>query len=316
MKSNPNITAITLGDPCGIGPEVTAKALARARRARYDLGRILLIGDWEVYRRYANVRDAAFADLNNFPPQQLTIGTANPHSARAALDYLDYAVGLLRKRKITSLVTAPVSKEAIAGLGVKFSGHTEYLAEAFHVKKFGMMFIADQLKTVIVTRHIPLKAVNSAVTAESVFSTLTLGASALRKKFKIKNPKIAVCGLNPHAGEGGEIGTEEITAIIPAVRKARRGDLAVEGPFSADTLFVPAIARRYDLVVAMYHDQGLIPVKTLYFSSVVNLTIGLPFIRTSPAHGTAFDIAGKNKADPSSMLEAIRLAARLGQRLP
>jgi 4-hydroxythreonine-4-phosphate dehydrogenase len=194
---------------------------------------------------------------------------------------------------------------------MQFPGHTEYLARAFDAKRVGMMFVSNRLKTIIVTRHIPLRRVHLNVTTKNVFDTICLAEKALKQHFRIRRPKLAVCGLNPHAGEKGEIGDEEITQIIPAIRKAKQKNIIVTGPLPADTLFAPERSNKYDAIIAMYHDQGLIPIKTLYFSELVNLTVGLPFIRTSPAHGTAFDIAGKNKADPSSMAAAIKLAAEL-----
>jgi 4-hydroxythreonine-4-phosphate dehydrogenase len=225
--------------------------------------------------------------------------------------YIEKAIELLKQKEITALVTAPVCKETITALGKNFHGHTEFLAEAFRVTNFDMMFVTKTLRTVIVTRHLALREVSPALTGEKIGQTIHLANDALQKYFRIKRPRIAVCGVNPHAGEGGTIGREELTTIIPAIEKAKAKGLLISGPLSADTLFTPMVAKDYDVIIAMYHDQGLIPVKTLYFRNVVNLTIGLPFIRTSPAHGTAFNIAGRNKADPSSMMESIRLAARL-----
>ena len=173
------------------------------------------------------------------------------------------------------------------------------------------MFITDRLKTMVLTRHIPLHKVSVSIRAQDVYEGIRLMVDSLRKYFRKQNPRIAVCGLNPHAGEGGQIGTEELTKIIPAIKRAQKAGIAVTGPWPADTLFIPSRFQRFDAVLAMYHDQGLIPIKALYFSEVVNLTIGLPFVRTSPAHGTAFDIAGKNKADPASMTQAMKLALRL-----
>jgi 4-hydroxythreonine-4-phosphate dehydrogenase len=174
-----------------------------------------------------------------------------------------------------------------------------------------MMFVCDNLRVILVTRHIPLKEVSAALTTRAVYNTIQLAHAALKDYFGLKNSLITVCGLNPHAGEGGTIGREEIRHILPAIQQAQRRGMKIEGPFAADTLFSPQMARRYDAVVTMYHDQGLIPIKTQYFTKPVNLTVGLPFVRTSPAHGTAFDIAGQDKADASSMTEAISLAVRL-----
>ena len=321
MPSKKITIGIPLGDPCGIGPEVTAKALQKISGAAIDFQ---LIGDDAVFRHYhlKQTKHCALINLSKLSAKQLTIGRSNPASAAASLAYLQKAVQLLKNKSIQALVTAPVSKEAISALGVSFHGHTEFLADHFNVKNYEMMFVAPkapasratapgQLKTIIATRHISIKQIPAAVTAQKIYATIELAHRTLRTLFKVKNPHIAVCGLNPHAGERGLIGKEEITAIIPAIQKARRKGWKISGPLPADTLFYPPHAQSYDLIIAMYHDQGLAPIKAMYFNQLVNLTIGLPFIRTSPAHGTAFDIAGKNKADPGSMLAAIRLAAQL-----
>lgn len=306
-----NYIGITLGDPSGIGPEVVARALAKP--SIHKLGVFKLIGDYPIYRKYAssNFKNCLFIDLKSNPSGSWPVGKPNRLSAHAALKALHAAVDLLKKGEISALVTAPVCKETISRIEPGFQGHTEFLAEAFGIRNAGMMFVADGLRVIIVTRHIPLIEVSPSITISSVFDAIDLTHQALKNTFKIQNPTIGVCGLNPHAGEGGTIGEEEITKIIPAIKKARRRKINVQGPFAADTLFSPDIAQRFDAVVAMYHDQGLIPVKTLCFRNVVNLTVGLPFIRTSPAHGTAFNIAGKNKANPSSMGAAIKLAVEL-----
>ena len=280
---------ITLGDPRGIGAEVTDKALSHAN--------ILKLADFKIIGH----------------PQKsfsLTLRSAGQLSLR----YLQTAVELLKKNEINALVTAPVSKEAISLVDPSFQGHTEFLADAFGVKNVGMLFVTDYLKTIIVTRHIPLNEVSKTINQKNIFLTIELTHNVLQKQFRIRQPRLAVCGLNPHAGEGGTIGKEEIEKIIPAIKNAQRKRMNVQGPFAADTLFTSDRIRSYDAVVAMYHDQGLIPIKTLAFRKAVNVTIGLPFIRTSPAHGTAFDIAGRNKADPSSMIEAIKLAVSLAKK--
>lgn len=313
-KSKPSRSAktigITLGDPCGIGPEVVSKALSQfSSRNRTHF---LVIGDTPVFRYYfKNQKNVTFLYLNRLPQKSFTIGKSNPAAAQASLWYLHKAIGLLHEKKINALVTAPVTKEGIFALGIPFYGHTEFLADAFKIKNFGMMFVAENLKMILVTRHIPLKAVSREINSKNVYATISLLALALKKYFKIAQPRIAVCGLNPHASEGGTIGTEETSKIIPAIHMARVKGMKVFGPFPSDTLFFPKFSAPYDAIVAMYHDQGLIPIKALYFSKLVNLTVGLPFIRTSPAHGTAFNIAGQKKADPSSMVEAIKLAEQL-----
>jgi len=302
-----------MGDPAGIGPEVIAKSLARS--SFKNSGYFVIIGDYSIYRRYNTKlqKNVSFVDLKNAPSKDVRCGISNSHGARASLEYIDVALSLLKGKNIQAMVTAPVSKEAISSLGCHFQGHTEYIAKYFKVKKFGMLFVADDLKAMVATRHIPLSEVSSKLTTKCIEDAINLTVQALRKFFRIKKPVIAVCGLNPHAGEQGRIGKEEITKIIPAIKRAQRKNVRVLGPFPADTLFFQKIASQYDAIIAMYHDQGLIGLKTLHFNQLVNMTVGLPFIRTSPAHGTAFNIAGKNKADPSSMSAAIKLAATLSR---
>ncbi|HOW36275.1 MAG TPA: 4-hydroxythreonine-4-phosphate dehydrogenase PdxA [Candidatus Omnitrophota bacterium] len=305
------IIGITLGDPSGVGPEIIAKALAKpAMRALADF---LVIGDLNIYRRYQprGLKNYEFLDLKNVPPGQFILGKANPTSARAAIEYLQRALEMIKQKKISALVTGPVCKEAICALGFKFQGHTEFIADYFKVRKFDMMFVSPTIKTVVATRHIPLSQVKDTLNIQKISGTIHLTATALKNYFKIKNPAIAVCGLNPHAGEKGRIGNEEITTIAPAIKKAQQSGLRISGPFPADTIFCPSIAKNYDCIIAMYHDQGITPLKAIHFDQLVNLTIGLPFIRTSPAHGTAFNIAGKGIADTDSLCAAIKLAAQL-----
>ncbi len=307
-KAKPTI-GITLGDPCGIGPEITAKALKNPSLKR--LAQFVVIGSQKVIathfkHTYKNIHFIATDSTHTFLP-----GKPTKQSGGASLKYLDIAINLLKKKAIDRLVTAPVCKEAICMSYAKFQGHTEYLAGAFHAKAAGMFFVAPKLRILIATRHMALKDVPSHITQKSIFANLKLMHASLKDLYKIRKPSIAVCGLNPHAGEAGTIGKEEITKIIPAIKKAKTSKIAAYGPFAADTLFQPEKLKQFDAVLAMYHDQGLIPIKTLYFDQLVNLTIGLPIIRTSPAHGTAFDIAGTNKANPSSMIAAIKLAATL-----
>lgn len=299
-----------MGDPCGIGPEITAKALQDPEIQK--LACFTVIGPSKVFQscqwpleRVEAVDVPETAALNFIP------GQWGSESGLAALSTLRKSVELLKSGALEALVTAPLSKEAVHVHDSSFQGHTEFLAEAFGVKDVGMMFVGPDVKTIIVTRHIPLKDVSSAVTHQDVLSTIKLSHEALKNLFGVKHPVIGVCGLNPHAGENGLMGKEEIQTIIPAMQEARSLGIDARGPFPADTLFSRDIGKSYDIIVAMYHDQGLIPVKTLSLKKLVNVTVGLPVIRTSPAHGTAFDIAGKNMADPSSMKEAIKLAVRL-----
>ncbi len=309
-KQNRKIIGITLGDPSGIGPEVTAKALHDPAIAR--LAHFKVIGDEVLFKKFKFPRTPSceLIGINKIHPFDFPFKDVHNASAAASLAYLETAVGMLKDKKLDGLVTAPVSKEAISALGVPFSGHTEYLADNFGVTKFEMMFHSPLLRLIIATRHLPLKDVPEALSREGILGTLRLANQSFQKLFKIKKPAIALAGLNPHAGEGGLLGHEEKTIISLAIKDAQDEGIRAFGPFAADTLFSEKNFKKYDLFIAMYHDQGLAPLKALFFNQLVNVTLGLPFIRTSPSHGTAFDIAGKNKADPSSMIEAIKFCAR------
>jgi len=310
MSSSPKI-GITIGDPSGIGPEVTLKAIARLSSAQEK--NIVIIGDSFVLSKISGFKktNARLIDLQNVSRTNFAWGKISPCFGSAAKQYLDKALELLKRGAINCLVTAPVSKEAISLSGCKFSGHTEYLAQKTRTKQFAMMFYAGKLRVTLVTRHIPLNQVANKISPRNILESIMLTDSFLRKFLRIRNPRIVVCGLNPHAGEDGLLGKEEGRIIKPALAKARKYNRFIVGPLPGDTVFIPAHFKKFDAVIAMYHDQGMIPVKALAFDSCVNVTLGLPFIRTSPCHGTAFDIAGKNIADPSSMLSAIKLAASL-----
>ncbi len=286
-----------MGDPKGIGPEVVRKALKDHVIARSEATKqsFIVIGDKKK--------------LGRLPASVQVMDVPYKSAGEGALKFLDKAIDLIKSGAADALVTAPLSKEAVSRYHKDFKGHTEYLARAFNVKNFDMMFIAPHMRLTIVTRHVPLKDVPRLITQKTVFNSIALMAKTLKDKFKIKDPKIAVLGLNPHAGEGGLLGLEDVKHILPAISKARAQGINVKGPLPADTFF--AFKSPYDGVIAMYHDQGLTPLKGLYMKELVNFTAGLPFVRTSPAHGTAYDIVGKNKADPSSMLAAIKLACQL-----
>ncbi len=300
-----------MGDPAGIGPEIIAKTLRTS--ALRQCGKILIIGDSSVFQRYQTKfpGNCTFLDLKLLAKNAVRPGRGDDVAARASLGYLHKAVQLLQTGTIHALVTAPVSKENISALGHFFQGHTEFLAQAFRCRHVEMMFVARNLRVILLTRHIPITQVSSMINKKSLLKTIRTAHATLLRHFKIKNPRIAVCGLNPHASEGGRIGDEEQRYIQPAVSRAREDGINVSGPFAADTLFAPHNSKNFDLIIAMYHDQGLIGIKSLYFDDLVNTTIGLPFVRTSPAHGTAFNIAGKNKAHPGSLLASIKLAAQL-----
>jgi 4-hydroxythreonine-4-phosphate dehydrogenase len=280
--------AITAGDPAGIGPEVAARAAADAR--------VLEVCEPIVYAPPAGVA---------FPP-----GVLSAAAGRAAYDLIVRAVADAQQHVVQAIATAPVNKEAFRLAGLDWSGHTDLLAHLTGSPHVAMMFHSDALRVVLATVHIPLAEVPRALTQASLDATIDLTAREL-PRFGIARPRIAVAGLNPHAGEHGLFGREEDTAIRPAIAACRARGIDVSGPFPGDTVFVRARRGDFDVVVACYHDQGLIPVKLVAFGQAVNVTLGLPIIRTSVDHGTAFDIAGKGVADPESMITAVLLAARL-----
>jgi 4-hydroxythreonine-4-phosphate dehydrogenase len=285
--------AITVGDPAGIGPEVAGKASADPR--------VLHVCQPILYS----------------PPQGDTfaVGELSGVAGRAAYDSIVRAVADARAGVVDAIATAPVNKEAFRLGGLPWNGHTDLLAHLTGSSHVAMMFYSEALRVVLATVHIALAEVPRALTRESVEATISLTAREL-PRFGIARPRIAVAGLNPHAGEHGLFGREEETAIRPAIEACRARGVDVDGPFPGDTIFVRARRGEFDVVVACYHDQGLIPVKLVAFGQAVNVTLGLPIIRTSVDHGTAFDIAGKGVADPESMIAAVLLAARLAGGRP
>ena len=307
--------AITMGDPSGIGPEVIAKTLGLPRIR--GLADFTVIGDKWVLEKYKSnkvrkyeSRKVKFIDLQNVPKKGFAFGKVRAEYGRAALGYLDQAIALIKDKKIDCLVTAPVHKEAMSLAGCPFSGHTGYLGRAFKSKDIRMMLFNRKIKVILLTQHIPLKEVPQNITVQEILKTICCADANLKTLFGVSRPRIAVCGLNPHASDNGTIGSEEKEKIIPAIEAAKRKNIEVEGPYPADTIFNRAAAGVYDCVVCMYHDQGLIPLKLTGFSDTVNITLGLPFTRTSCGGGTAFDIAGKNKADPRSFIRAVETAVQ------
>jgi 4-hydroxythreonine-4-phosphate dehydrogenase len=292
-KSVGKTIAITMGDPRGIGPEVICKALQNPKIS--SLANYILIGNRRL--------------LSPIAKKHAIIDLSYKSAAEGSLRFLDKGIELIKGGVADALVTAPLSKEAVSEHVKNFCGHTEYLAQSFGVKQFDMMFVSDSVRLSLVTRHVPLANVPKLITTKAVLSSIELMHQTLKDKFKIPKPKIAVWGLNPHAGEAGLLGKEEIKSIIPAIKMAQKKGIKAHGPYPADTFFCHD--KGVDGIVAMYHDQGLTPIKGLYFKNLVNFTAGLPFIRTSPVHGTAWDIAGKNIADPSSMMASIELACKL-----
>jgi 4-hydroxythreonine-4-phosphate dehydrogenase len=319
---------LTLGDVTGIGPEVTLKTLAQ------DPGfagtRFLLIGD-SNYARQTNERLGLGLDLRSYEgpesagrfflfdprpaPLEPGLASGSPSAAAAALDWLRHGAERCLRQELDALVTAPVNKESIIRSGHPFVGQTEFLSQLSGTERTTMMLLGSDergrwLRVALATTHIPLKFVADQLQQARIELAIGLAAQACRD-LGLTRARIGVCGLNPHAGEGGELGTEEITTISPAIQTARERGLDVEGPLAADTLFHMAFNGEFDAVVAMYHDQGLVPLKMIGFETGVNWTLGLPFIRTSPDHGTAYNIAGHGKANPSSMRAALTLAKRL-----
>jgi 4-hydroxythreonine-4-phosphate dehydrogenase len=282
--------AITVGDPAGIGPEI-------ARRAAAD-PRVLEVCEPVLYG----------------PPPDRTFpaGVLSADAGRAAYETILRAVDAARGGMVGAMATAPINKEALRLAGLPWNGHTDLLAHLTGARTVAMMFYSEELRVVLATVHLAIADVPRALTPESLAATIRLTAREL-PRFGYPSPRIAVAGLNPHAGEHGLFGSEEDTAIRPAIEACRAGGIAVSGPFPADTLFVRARRGEFDVVVACYHDQGLIPVKLLAFGHAVNVTLGIPIVRTSVDHGTAFDIAGRGVADPESMVAAVLLAARLAR---
>ena len=280
--------ALTVGDPAGIGPEIVAKAAADASVR-------------------AVCEPVVFA-----PPADASIraGEVSAVAGRAAYDTLVRAVDAAKRGDVDAIATAPVNKLAFAKAGLEWKGHTDLLAHLCGTAHVAMMFHSPQLKVVLITVHVPLADVSAHVTPDRVDRTIALTAEAMAW-FGTPRPRLALAGLNPHAGENGVIGTEDDRVLAPAVQRARAKGVTIDGPIPGDTVFVRASRGEFDCVIACYHDQGLIPVKLLAFGNAVNVTIGLPIIRTSVDHGTAFDIAGKGIADAGSMIAAVRLAAEM-----
>ena len=301
---------ITMGDPSGIGPEVILKALGTHGLSK--LADWTVIGDSWVLEK---CQDITIIDLQNVARKGFAFGKVKVEYGKAAIEYLQKGLELIKAGRIDCLVTAPVNKEAVNLAGYLFKGQTEYIAKSFKVKDAVMLLFNKRLKVALVTRHIPLQNVSRSLSTMNIFKVISITAASLFSLFGIKRPRLYVCGLNPHASDNGIIGNEEKKFIIPAIAMAKKKGIMIEGPFPADTIFMKAGDNKYDCVVCMYHDQGLIPLKLTGFQEAVNITLGLPFVRTSPGHGTAFNIAGKNQADPNSMISAIKAAVLCTQNL-
>lgn len=326
FPTNRPLIGITMGDPLGIGPEILMKVLNDPDI--HAICRPFVIGDEQIL---AKARYMLSLDMDIHQPVQPELGrfeygtlnlmatsrldpeitcleSPSPEIGRAMEDYILTGVDLAMDRRISALVTCPITKTGLARAGSEFHGHTELLAARTGTREFAMMLAGDRLKVVLVTIHIPLADVPACLTRQNIDQTIRLTHDALVNRFGFRSPRLAVAGLNPHAGEETLFGREEADTIQPAVRTARNQGMNIQGPLPPDTVFYHALNGKFDAVICMYHDQGLIPFKLVHFEDGVNTTLGLPIIRTSVDHGTAYDIAWKGKADPSSLEQAIRMA--------
>lgn len=312
MSHKPKI-GITMGDPNGIGPEVVLKAISDKEVT--DMCEPIVYGSLEILQNakefFGSDEKLEVVDDFEFKKDNLKPGSVDKKAGQASLAFIEKAVKDALNKNIDAIVTAPISKESIHLAGSHYPGHTEMLKDLTCAENAVMLFEGSPFRVALVTIHVALSDVPLLITKEKVLNTIRICNKDLKEKFKISEPKIVVCGLNPHAGEAGAFGREEIEEIMPAIDSAIKEGIEVSGPLPADTLFHYASNGDWDLVIAMYHDQGLIPFKMLSFDTGVNVTLGLPIIRTSPDHGTAFDIAWKGVANPSSMIEAIRTATML-----
>ncbi|MFA5074335.1 MAG: 4-hydroxythreonine-4-phosphate dehydrogenase PdxA [Nitrospirota bacterium] len=325
MKKKP-VIAITMGDPAGIGPEIIAKTAMND--GIYAVCKPFIIGDAEIMKKIIKESSLPITmqrissppeihlkpgvlniiDCKNIDLEKHRWGIRDNASGTAVVEYITRAVTYCLNHEADALVTGPLNKEVMNAAGHHFAGHTELLAHLTNTKNYGMMFVGGGLRLILVTIHMALKDVPAQITEEQVLGIIRLAHNAVRD-LGITKPRIGVAALNPHAGEAGLFGSEETDIILPAIRKAREEGIDASDPVPADTLFYKARNNQYDIVVAMYHDQGLAPLKMIAFGNAVNITVGLPIIRTSVDHGTAYDIAGKGCADPASLIEAVKLAA-------
>lgn len=313
--------AISFGDPSGINSEILIKALDKLPKRNiayiiYGSKKALekakkLTGVDLNIKAIKSINDVVKSGiyLINLYDLDVEFGSPSKETGKASVIYLENAVKDVLEKKADALITLPISKQWIMESGFPYAGHTDYLAQVSGAKEYAMVLMCKKLKVALITTHIPLKDVPSQITKEKIISKVRLINREFKEKFGISKPKIAILGLNPHASDNGNIGNEELNIILPAVKTLREDGVDITDPLSPDTAFNRY--KDFDIYVAMYHDQGLIPLKLLCFRKAVNITLGLPFIRTSPDHGTGYDIAGKNIADPSSTIEAVKLAILL-----
>ena len=314
--------ALSPGDPAGIGPEICLKSLHDNSE---NLCNFELIGDIDFYKKlskdlnldlsFQNIyKREDFVTVKNISlDSEITFGMPNVSNSKYTLDVLmTGSLGCLNK-EYSALVTGPINKKIINDYGFEFSGHTEFLADISNTKNVVMLLANSKLKVALLTTHLPLSKVSESITSKKIIETTKILNDSLKKLWKIKNPKIGILGLNPHAGEGGFLGNEEIEIIEPAIRTLHQENLEIDGPISADTAFLEEKLNKYDAYLAMFHDQGLPVLKSMGFGDSVNITLGLPFPRISVDHGTAYELAGKNKADPSSFKKSMELALEFSQ---
>lgn len=324
------LLGVSMGDPAGIGPEVVLKAVLLER----SLCRLVILGDvatlaeaaqrltlpltvaaWQIGDPYPTSTDVLpVVELSHLSSQDRRPGQPTAAGGEASFRYVEAGIRLTLANALHGLVTAPISKAMWHAAGHAYPGHTELLADHTHTPEVRMMLVGSRLRVILVTTHLALAKVPAALTSDRIVQTVMMTAEHLTRFHGLSRPRLAVAGLNPHAGENGAFGDEESRIIAPAVRRASEAGLDVAGPFPADSVFIRAVRGEFDGVICLYHDQGLIPLKLLSWEDGVNVTIGLPIVRTSPDHGTAFDIAGQGKADPRSMQAAIALAVEMSRQ--
>ncbi|MGQ0742252.1 MAG: 4-hydroxythreonine-4-phosphate dehydrogenase PdxA [Alphaproteobacteria bacterium] len=309
---------ISMGEPSGIGPEVAVKAWL-ALQGRFGGRPIRLVGAPGIFLSVArgiggNAKDLAEAIVDTGHAVRAEPGKPSKDNAAAVSGAIECCVKNIQTGESAALVTAPIHKSVLAEAGFAFPGHTEFLASLTGTKRPVMMLASELLRVVPLTIHVPLSEVLRHITHEAIITTAEVTVDALRRDFSLARPRLAVAGLNPHAGEDGELGREERDIIAPAVAALHAKGMDVAGPFSPDSMFHEEARKGYDAVLCMYHDQALIPIKTLAFWNAVNVTLGLPIVRTSPDHGTALSLAGQGKADPRSMIAAVKMAAEIAER--
>ena len=332
-KKSKLLIGITMGDPCGIGPEIVLKALQSPAIRR--IANYVIIGNRKVLDHTAKAlkipaiyqtisylpkienlkQPVSLLSIGNFKSNLMKQHRPTAEGGELSVQCVIRGINFAMSGHINALVTAPICKEAIHLGGYGYPGHTEMLHIFSGAERVVMLMAGGKLRVAFATTHIALKDVPQSITIEDILGTITITNSGLKQHFGISKPRIAVCGLNPHAGEEGIFGDEERKVIIPAIEKAKKKGIQCDGPVSADTVFYKALKGTYDVVVAIYHDQGAIPLKLHAFETGANITLGIPFVRTSPDHGTAYDIAGKGVANPRSMMEAIKMAVKMAKCL-